>query len=245
VAAIGSRVSAGSMTSSISSKGGGIERLGVLLRDGGDHNAPAPPVRRRRRWHRVRLRRPSRHLQAHRSQVRARPGHGEQRLVQATAGHRLRTEAVAAAQDPRPAARRAARRPATRCAPDQRLGLGGRSDHIARAVDEGDDEDGVGVAQLRKRAALSAARARCPHRPSPSCCWRSRRSRGRRSGPAVTISGRSAPQDGHRSLVGQRPDQRRHRIGAARPLQIIVRKAVWSAAGPGAVEPGSIRSAVW
>jgi len=89
-------------------------------------------------------------LEAHRPEVGARPRHGEQRLMQAAARHRLCAKAVATAKDhgDQRHAQRGACDEHARGAPHQRFGFGRRADHVAGAVDKRDDGQAEGVAQL-------------------------------------------------------------------------------------------------
>ena len=102
VDAISERVSAGSITSSSSNSVAALSAFAF---------SSAAAVSSRTRCSRsssssiasssLRSAEPHRALEAHRAEVRRRPRDGEQRLVQAAGDHRLRAEAVAAAQDHR------------------------------------------------------------------------------------------------------------------------------------------------
>ena len=138
-------------------EGGGVERLGVLFGGGGEVADAALAlglvVDRLELLAQGEL---DRALQAHRAEVGGRPGDGEQRLVHAAAGHRLGAEAVAAAQDhgdQRHAQGRAGDQQAGGVA-DQagRLGLG--ADHHPRGVDQRDDGQAEGVAELQEAGRL-------------------------------------------------------------------------------------------
>ena len=176
VAAIRRRVSAGSMTSSSSKRVRGVERLRV---------SSAAAVRSRTRCSRsassaiasssLAHRQPDRALEPHRAEVGRRPGDGEQRLVQAAAGHRLGAEPVAAAQDHRdraaPGAPRRRRGGARRGAPAPVASASGPT--IIPGVSTSETIGSPKASQsCMKRAALSDAVAGDRARHAASCCWR-------------------------------------------------------------------------
>ena len=186
----------------------GVERLGILLRGGG--GLPDPLLALIVVGDRLEFlaqAQPDGALEAHRPEMRTRPCHRQHRLVQAAARHRLRTEAVAAAQHDRderhPQRGAGNQQPGGAAHQGLRLRIG--PDHVARAVDERHDGRPNASHSCRKRAALSAAAAviapaitmrvvgddadRAPFDP---------RERG-------DHLGRETPaQERHRTLVGQR-----------------------------------------
>ena len=141
--------------------------------------------------------------------------------MQAAPDHRLRAEPVAAAQDhgDERDAQRGAGDEQPRGAAHERLGLGLRPDHVPRGVDERDDRQAEGIAELQEARRLVGCRGRDraghddgvvgddPHRPAFD------------AGQGGDHLGREAlAQERHRSLVGQRLDDRRDLVGAALAL---------------------------
>ena len=187
------------------------------------------------------LRRPSRTAPSRPIGPRCAPGQatGEHRLVQTAAGHRLRTEASRGAGSPRPAAHAGRRR---RPATAMRAGPATRPRRPVRPCSPGSRRgrrrDGIGVAQLEEAGRLV------------------RRPRGDRTGHHHRVVGDHAdraPVDtgqrgdhlrGESAPAGRSPIPRRPVSGSAAPPDSArapapesLCQAVWSAAGPGAVEP--------
>jgi len=160
--------------------------------------------------------------------------------VQASADHGLRAEAVAAAEDHRH------ERHAEPCPGHQQPGgvtnqsrrLGLPADHVPRSVDERDDRQPEGVAQLKEAGCLVGGLA------------------GERSGAVTGVVGdhtdrpaldprkgrdelwaEALAKNGHRPLVGQRLDDRDHPEALRSRSGTSSRSSAWSAAGPGALTP--------
>ena len=228
----------------------GVERLGILL------------CRRRRlayaflalivvgdRLQFLAQPQPDGALESHRAEVGARPRHGEQRLVQAATRHRLGAETVTAAQHDRDErnAQRGARDEHAGRASHQRFGLGGRPDHVARAVDERHDGKPEAVAQLQEAGRLVGRGGGDRARHVPRVVG------DHPDGPALDpgerghhLAGEARPQERHRTLVGQRLDDRADVVGAPGALgNHCAQGCLVGARHPARSSPGSSPAVAW